>query len=262
MALAVLLHPSLLYRLKIDKLQSQAFALCWSVLGNVVSKDVPQGLQGLLDEHCTGNVLDIGPGSGFQVKRFKAAFEAGRIKQVYGVEPGVEMHEQLKAEVIKTFEGNAPRLYQILTCGAQPDELVPYMAKHGLLQGTQAEGLFDTIVSIRALCGIPDPQGTLDLFYTLLKPGGKIIFFEHVINSGDVGRSGSRVAHLLQHLYMMLGYRFLAGGCELTRDTASNMRSAAAKDNGWAHTYVADRNPEGCVPEVWGFMEKKNKRLL
>lgn len=261
MVLAALLHPGQLMSLNIDKIQSQAFALCWSVLGGIVSNDVPEGLQELLDEHCTGRVLDIGPGSGFQLKRFKPAFEAGKIREIYAVEPGLEMHDQLKAEAIKVFGGKAPQMYQILACGAQPDELVPYMDKQGLLHANQAESLFDTIVCIRALCGIPDPVDTANLFYRLLKPGGKIIFFEHVVNSGNTRKSGSPVARLLQHVYMMLGYRFLAGGCELTRDTAANLRRAAAPDHGWLRDVVGNRNPEGCVPEIWGYMERKNKRM-
>ncbi|KAK6370233.1 hypothetical protein LTR64_005473 [Lithohypha guttulata] len=218
-------------------------------------------LQPILDEHCRGKVLDIGPGSGFQLKRFKTAFEAGKIDEIYAVEPGTEMHDQLKGEAIKVFGGKAPRMYQILSCGAQPDALIPYMDKHGLLQNDEAEGLFDTIVCIRALCGIPDPRETANLFYRLLKPGGKIIFFEHVGNSGDRRRSGSRIAYLLQKVYMMLGYQFLASGCDLTRDTAGDLRTAAAADHGWDKVRVVDRNPEGCIPEVWGYMQKKSKRL-
>ena len=191
-----------------------------------------------------------------QLDRFGPSFKAGQIDEIYAVEPGVEMHDQLRREAVKVFGSAAMSTYKVLTCGAQPDELVPVLARQGLLRHGN-EGVFDTIVCIRALCGIPRPQETADLFYRLLKPGGHVIFFEHVVNSGDAGRSGSTIARTAQYLYMGLGWSFWAGGCELTRDTALTFRRAAAGDGGWAEEKVVDRSPEGCIPEIWGFLRKR-----
>lgn len=217
---------------------------------------MPPAFEKVLDEKCHGKILDVGPGAGFQIKRFKGAYQAGRIQEIYGVEPGVEMHSELKAEAIKIFGGDAPALYKVLACGAQPGELLPALAKEGIL-ATQTEGLFDTIVCIRVLCGIPQPQETVDLFYRLLKPGGTVIFLEHVVNSGSWRASGSILARLAQHAYMLLGWSFLAGGCELTRDTAATLRRSARVDGGWLQERVVDRKPEACIPEVWGYMTKR-----
>lgn len=231
--------------------------MCWRFLGGKLADDFPSGLDPIINEKCHGKVLDIGPGAGFQLKRFKDAFQAGKIEQIYGVEPSDDMHDELRAEAIKIFAGDAPKIYKVLPCGAEPAALVPALAAEGTL-GQRTEGLFDTIVCIRVLCGVPKPQETVDLFYRLLKPGGSIIFFEHVVNSGDSKRHGSIIARLLQRAYMLLGWTFLAGGCELTRDTLSFLKQAAKSDGGWAEEKVGHRKPEGCIPEIWGCMVKKS----
>lgn len=192
------------------------------------------------------------------MKRFKDAAAAGRIDRVYGVEPSPDMHAPLRAEAERVLGQGR---YVVLGCGAQPGQLVPVLAKEGLLGGTtggsSSDGTFDTIVSIRALCGIPEPRETLALFYRLLRPGGTLIFFEHVANSGDRGKGGSGLALLMQRVYMLLGWSFLAGGCELTRDTEQFMIDAARSDGGWAKKEVYHRNVWGCVPEIYGFAVKK-----
>ncbi|KAJ9650991.1 hypothetical protein H2198_009706 [Neophaeococcomyces mojaviensis] len=255
--LACLLNPKLLLTLKIDQIRAKSFALFWSRFGRMFADDFPSPqLDDIITEKCSGMVLDIGPGAGYQVKRFAGAFRNGQIKRIYGVEPGAEMHKELRSEAAKVFGPEVSSRYSILSTGAQPGELVPALAKAGLLE-QQTEGVFDTIVSLRALCGIPEPQETIHLFYRLLKPGGRLIFFEHVSNSGDANKGGSIVAWSLQRLYMLMGWRFWNGGCELTRDTERFMINAAANDGGWSVKEVYHRNPTGCIPEIFGYMEKQ-----
>ena len=43
----------------------------------------------------------------------------------------------------------------------------------------------DTILSVLTLCSIPDPQRTISkLIRDLLKPGGQLLYFEQVLNTG------------------------------------------------------------------------------
>ncbi|KAK5949443.1 hypothetical protein OHC33_009617 [Knufia fluminis] len=253
--LAALLNPRLALTLQIDKIRFKAFAMFWKLFGKTFANDVPSpDLDDMITQYCHGKVLDIGPGGGYQIKRFNGAYQRGQIETIYGVEPGVEMHDDLKAEAMKTFGGDATKIYKILISGAEPNELVPTLAKQDMLA---TEGIFDTIITLRALCGIPQPKETVDLFYRLLKPGGRIIFFEHVVNSCEPNRGGSRIAWLFQQAYMLMGWSFWSGGCELTRDTAKNLMNAAAVDGGWADVKILDRNPGGCVPEIYGYMQKK-----
>jgi ubiquinone/menaquinone biosynthesis C-methylase UbiE len=42
------------------------------------------------------------------------------------------------------------------------------------------EDYFDTAVVTFVLCTIPDPRGALSEIHRVLKPGGRILFVEHV----------------------------------------------------------------------------------
>jgi len=250
-----MLNPRLVLTFQIEKIREKSFAMFWMLFGKLFADEFPSpDLDDIITEHCRGQVLDVGPGGGYQIKRFKGAHQHGRIERIYGVEPGVEMHGDLRSAAIQTFGADANKIYKVLTSGAQPNELVPTLAKEDMLD---SEGTFDTIVTLRALCGIPQPKETTELFYRLLKPGGRIIFLEHVVNSCDPKRGGSKVAWIMQNVYMLMGWRFWNGGCELTRDTAKTLRNAAASDGGWADVKLYERKPWGCVPEIYGYMQKK-----
>jgi SAM-dependent methyltransferase len=128
---------------------------------------------------ASGTVLEVGPGSG----SFAAYLNAPAIKAIYGAEPSVGMHAALMMSAKLAGLGEK---YHILPCGGERDSLLPALAKAGLFNevGGQAkeQGVFDTIICIRVLCSVPDLESTLNSLYSLLKPGGRFIICEHVIN--------------------------------------------------------------------------------
>ncbi len=75
----------------------------------------------------------------------------------------------------------------------------------------------DTIVCTLVLCSVPDPLGALKDMRRVLRPGGQLLFLEHVLASTGVGR--------LQRLAAP-AWAALAGGCRLDRDTIGAMRAA------------------------------------
>lgn len=105
------------------------------VLGGAsIAKDFPSPeLDNIMNKHCHGCVLDIGPGAGFQLQRFKGAFSSGQIQRIYGVEPSVEMHNQLRVEAVKVFGERSDSIYRVITSGAQPSQLVPALYHQKLL---------------------------------------------------------------------------------------------------------------------------------
>lgn len=120
-------------------------------------------------------VLDIGPGAGFQLKRFAGAWSKGQIKRIYGVEPGIDMHKQLRLEAASVFGPEVSSRFAVLTTGAQPDELVPALAKEGLLaqQGdgcsTPSSRSVHYVVSLsprrRLICSIACSNRVDDLYF-------------------------------------------------------------------------------------------------
>lgn len=89
--------------------------------------------------------------------------------KIYRVEPVTDLHEQLRASIKKAKLDN---VYTVVPCGIEnTTELQKY--------GIEPESM-DTIISISVLCSVPQPEEVANRLYSLLKPGGKLIFYEHV----------------------------------------------------------------------------------
>ena len=92
-----------------------------------------------------------------------------------------------------------------------------------------ADASVDTVVSTLVLCTVPDPERTLGEIARVLRPGGQLLFLEHV-------RASSRFLAACQD-YLFRPWRGFAGGCYCNRPTADLMRASgftvAADDSVW-----------------------------
>ena len=80
------------------------------------------------------------------------------------------------------------------------------------------EGIFDTVVATLVFCSVPDPDRGLAELARVLRPEGRLLFIEHVV-------SRHPVVHRLMD-FANPGWRLLAGGCNLNRDTARAIEEA------------------------------------
>jgi SAM-dependent methyltransferase len=78
-----------------------------------------------------------------------------------------------------------------------------------------ADSSFDTVVSTLVLCTVRDPSAALAEIGRVLRPGGRLLFIEHVRGEGRRGRFQQRITPL---------WRVLAGGCHPDRDTVAAIR--------------------------------------
>lgn len=78
-----------------------------------------------------------------------------------------------------------------------------------LKQFSITPGSFDTIVLVQVLCSIPNPHEHLSYLQSLLKPGGKLLLFEHVASTDSITK-------FFQTLWTP-GWKFIAAGCCLNR---------------------------------------------
>lgn len=166
---------------------------------------------------------------------------AANIKKVYGAEPCLGLHKDLRAAALR--EGLESK-YNIMSCSAAASELVPALEKENVLSADkdtdptslrslrETGGVFDTIICIRVLCSVPDLERTVSELYALLKPGGKMLVTEHVVNPWRSSK-GSIIARFLQSLYHVFGWSWFLGDCCLTRDTGDVLRRVADGDGGW-----------------------------
>jgi SAM-dependent methyltransferase len=197
---------------------------------------------------ASGVVLDLGPGIGALVHHF----DRSKITKAYGPEPAVDMHPKLQESIDKA---GLTEKYEILSAGAEAETLIPALAKKGIIKtdGSTSNGLFDTIVCTRVLCGVPRQEETIEQLYRLLKPGGRMIICEHVISPWPT--MGSPLGWLVQRIWILAGWNFWMGGCTLNRDTVLALKKAAG-EKGWKRFDLKYSDPWHSIPFVVGTLEK------
>jgi ubiquinone/menaquinone biosynthesis C-methylase UbiE len=144
---------------------------------------------------ASGRTLDIGAGTGANADLFPSA-----VSELVLVEPDPHMLKQLRAKL----EGSG----DTVTAIEAPAERLPF-----------AGGSVDTVVFTLVLCTVPDPSAALSEAARVLRPGGKLLFVEHV-RSEDPG-----LARWQDRLEKP--WRFLADGCHCNRDTVAAIEASS-----------------------------------
>ncbi len=130
-----------------------------------------------------GDVLEIGAGTGVNLQYYGEG-----VRTLTMTEPEEPMVRRLR----KRLEEVRPGTKLV----SAPAEDLPF-----------ADDTFDTVVTTLVLCTVDDQAGTLRELGRVLRPGGRLLFIEHVRSENP------RVARL-QH------------GCECNRQTLAGIRSA------------------------------------
>ena len=152
-----------------------------------------------------GRVVEIGAGTGLNVEHYPDDLD-----ELVFTEPDEAMRRRLTRTLQRTG-----RVAQIVDA---PAERLPF-----------ADASVDTVVSTLVLCTVPDPERTLGEIARVLRPGGQVLFVEHV-------RASSRFLAACQDA-LLRPWRGFAGGCYCNRPTADLMRASgflvAADDSVW-----------------------------
>jgi len=143
-----------------------------------------------------GTVLEIGACTGANLD-----FYTANVKQLLLTEPDKNMRKHLLA---KLAEKNLPHVSVSATAAEQIE--------------TQ-DDTFDFVTSSLVCCSIVDPLIALKEIKRVLKPGGSLIFMEHV-----AAATGSK-RHKWQNRVNPL-WRKVAGNCHLNRETEETIRLA------------------------------------
>jgi ubiquinone/menaquinone biosynthesis C-methylase UbiE len=80
-----------------------------------------------------------------------------------------------------------------------------------------ADESFDTVVSTLVFCTIPDPRAALAEIRRVLRPGGRLLFLEHVRGEGRVARWQDRIQPF---------WSWWVPGCHPNRNTVSIIEAA------------------------------------
>jgi ubiquinone/menaquinone biosynthesis C-methylase UbiE len=105
---------------------------------------------------ATGRVLEVGGGTGANLPHYGSGVESLTI-----TEPEPPMLSRLRRRLSE--EGSEADVVQA------PAEHLPF-----------GDGSFDTVVSTLVLCGVEDQSRALREARRVLKPGGRLLFIEHV----------------------------------------------------------------------------------
>jgi ubiquinone/menaquinone biosynthesis C-methylase UbiE len=138
-----------------------------------------------------GRTIELGAGTGVNVDLYPEA-----VTELDLVEPDPHMAKRLRARV----EGSR----RAATIVEAPAERLPF-----------DDDSFDTAVATLVLCTVPDPVAAVSELARVLKPGGRLLFIEHV-RSQDPG-----LARWQDRLEKP--WRFLGDGCHCNRDTLATL---------------------------------------
>jgi ubiquinone/menaquinone biosynthesis C-methylase UbiE len=140
-----------------------------------------------------GRVLEIGIGTGANLP-----FYTNQVNEVVGIEPAAPLLEKART-----------RLRQLQQ---RPETLPKVILQPGSAEKMDfAGGEFDTVVACLVFCTIPQAEAAAREMHRVLKPGGKVVFFEHIrAAEAPLVKWQNR----LNSLWNVIGC-----GCNLNRDT-------------------------------------------
>ena len=141
-----------------------------------------------------GSVIEIGAGTGVNLEHYPPAVE-----RLVLSEPDRHMRAKLQAAV---------------SAGSRPAEVVDASADALPF----ADASFDVAVSTLVLCTVPDPAAALREVGRVLRPGGRLVFAEHV--RSEKPRT-ARIQDAVRPLW-----QFMARGCHPNRDTLAAITGA------------------------------------
>jgi SAM-dependent methyltransferase len=165
-----------------------------------------------------GAALEIGAGTGLNLRYYPSGLD-----ELVLAEPGEPMADRI--DLSHAPDGVPTRL----VCA--PAEQLPFDA-----------GTFDTVVSTLVLCTVSDPARAVSEAARVLKPGGRLLFCEHV-------RADSGWRRALQRRWAR-PWAAIADGCRCDRSTLATIESQLRVES-------VDRGswrgmPAVVKPLVWG----------
>jgi ubiquinone/menaquinone biosynthesis C-methylase UbiE len=146
-------------------------------------------------EGLSGRVIEVGAGNGLNF-----AFYPDTVTEVVAVEPEPLLRE---AATKSATEARVPVKVIDAVSGRLPVD----------------DESFDAGVASLVLCSVPDQQRALSEFRRVIRPGGELRFYEHVVAARPLSAG-------LQRFADATFWPRVGGGCHLSRDTGNEIELA------------------------------------
>lgn len=141
-----------------------------------------------LFEEVKGKVLELGPGTGVNF-----VFLKNKPIEWIGIEPNQAMHDFLFNKAIK-FNIKA----NLLNCSSEKISI--------------PDNSLDFVISSEVLCSVTDLEQSLKEIFRVLKPKGKFLFIEHVVDKHNLLRK------FIQKTVPYTPWKLYSDGCRPGRD--------------------------------------------
>jgi ubiquinone/menaquinone biosynthesis C-methylase UbiE len=143
----------------------------------------------------SGRVIEVGAGNGLNFAHYPPS-----VSEVVAVEPEAYLRERAERRA--------------------RDAKVPVRVVPGPAEALPIEDeSFDAAVASLVLCSVRDQPAALAELYRVVKPGGELRFYEHVISRSP---GFARAQRLADRTF----WPHVAGGCHASRDTAAAIERA------------------------------------
>lgn len=156
-----------------------------------------------------GRTLEVGAGTGLNLAHYPEAVDELVLSEPFG-----PMATKLRRRV-----GELGRTAEVVEAPAEA-------------LGLQSAS-FDTVVCTLVLCTVDDPEAAVAELGRVLRPGGQLLFLEHVRSERP---ERARWQDRLHGLWLVFGH-----GCHCNRDTAATLRASSLE---------VDRLERGDVPKA------------
>jgi len=169
-----------------------------------------------------GRVLEIGAGTGLNLSHYRPE----QVSSLVALEPDGAMRRRLSARA-----GEATVPFEVVAAGVDDADL--------------PEGGFDTVVATLVFCSVADPEAAAESVHHWLKPGGQLLFLEHVRAIGLRGAVQQAATPV---------WSLAVGGCHLDRRTLDTLNGSRCRPADRCSGRVCRAWPGGgrsAIPAMW-----------
>lgn len=170
----------------------RVFAAVYDRMSEPMEREVLGERRRRLLSDITGQVLDIGAGTGANLPHLR------RAERIVAAEPDAAMRARLNSRL-----GRAHAPVEVSTAAAED---LPF-----------DDATFDAVLFTLVLCTVADPAKALAEARRVLRPAGRIVVLEHVRGTGNRARWQDRLAP---------AWSCFAAGCKPNRDTRATIERA------------------------------------